>query len=336
VALKFKVAGKTDIGLVRSGNEDFLHLDKEHQVFAVCDGMGGHQAGEVASMTASQILSVAFDSFRDELMADPDLALDRSLPKSGELLLKSIRLANRQIYNKASANLNMSGMGTTVVAVALEGNLMSVAHVGDSRAYRVEERRLAPLTMDHSWVAEMRQKQMLGADEELEGVGKNVITRALGVRENVEIDYRLITVAPGDKFMLCSDGLCGFADDEDIHDVTAKSGDIERMCKDLVQLANDRGGADNVTVIGIEILETGESSFNEIEVFTLPAEGQELLDVEDRWLSRIDKHLQQDSAGPPSKSKGRGGGSSRFWLFLIFVLFIVVAFVVIKFMSTGE
>ena len=171
--------------------------------------MGGHQAGEVASQSASQTIRTIFTHIYNELLADPDLSLNQPLPPSGALLVKSIRLANREIHNRSASDPSMSGMGTTVVAVALEDNMMSVAHVGDSRAYRLEERQLVPLTTDHSWVAEMQAKQISPTESGMSKIGKNVITRALGVRENVEVDYRLVKVKPGETFVLCSDGLCG-------------------------------------------------------------------------------------------------------------------------------
>ena len=152
MSIKLTIYGKTDKGLVRSGNEDYLHLDNQNHVYAVCDGMGGHQAGEVASMTASQILQTTFDNLREKMLQDPLIRLSRSLPENGELLLKAIRLANRAIVTKAMLDTSLSGMGTTIVAVTFDNDMMSVAHVGDSRAYQIEEKQLKPLTTDHSWV----------------------------------------------------------------------------------------------------------------------------------------------------------------------------------------
>ena len=188
MASEYIVVGRTDRGLVRPGNEDYLHLDDKNAVYAVCDGMGGHQAGEVASMTASETIRVLFDQFHDDLLRDERLSPGRTLPPGGDLLLRSIRLANRQIYNRAAADSLLSGMGTTVVAVAFQDDLMSIAHVGDSRAYRLEERQLQPLTRDHSWVSEMQANHNLSEKDSTSFVGRNVITRALGVRETVEVD----------------------------------------------------------------------------------------------------------------------------------------------------
>ena len=332
VPLIHKVVGKTDQGLVRLGNEDYLHLDEKNAVYAVCDGMGGHQAGEIASMTASETIRTLFDHFRNDLLNDSRLSLDRTLLPSGELLLKSIRLANREIYTKAATDPALAGMGTTIVAVAFEGDVMSVAHVGDSRAYRLNAKKLQPLTKDHSWVSEMQQNHQLSEEEALSVVGKNVITRALGVRENVEIDYRLIKVKPGDIYILCSDGLSGFADDEDIFAVVDKArSDVKRIVDDLVQLANDRGGADNVTVVVIEIKQVDSPQIPEVEVFTLPEESQELMAAEDEWLTKVTAFKAERSQ---RQQKPQAGSSlSKFLLTVIFVVFVILAGVFIYFQS---
>ena len=327
--LQVKVVGKTDVGLIRPGNEDYLHLDEKSQVYAVCDGMGGHQAGEVASMTASATIRQAFSRFGSELLEDPALNIGRTLPPSGELLLKAIRLANRAIYNRALLDIELSGMGTTVVAVALEADIMSICHVGDSRAYRLRERDLEPLTRDHSWVAEIQASQNLSPEEANSVVGKNVITRALGVREAVEVDYRIIKVKPGDKFLLCSDGLCGFADDDEILEVAGKHlDDLNKLADALIQMANDRGGSDNVTVVAIEIAEVKPSPLPEVDVFTLAAETQDTLDAEDRWLDRL---AELDAAEDETGSSD-GRGVSKLVLLTIFLVFVAVAILIVWFL----
>lgn len=329
MALQYKAVGRTHVGMVRPGNEDTLHIDRENNVLAVCDGMGGHQAGEVASQSASQTIRTIYTHLHNELLADPDLELGQTLPPSGALLVKAIRLANREIHNRSVSDPALSGMGTTVVAVALEDNVMSVAHVGDSRAYRLEERQLTPLTTDHSWVAEMAAKQMSPEDgQELGSIGKNVITRALGVRENVEVDYRLVKVKAGDTFVLCSDGLCGFAEDDEIFAVAEKAnGDLKQIVDDLIQMANDRGGADNVTVLAFTIEDTSPSSLEEIEVHTFDSESPELLEVEDAWLKRMVNYriTTTEEEPPPVKDDP----PNRFFLMIIFVAFAALAAAII-------
>lgn len=306
MSLVCKAVGKTDIGLVRTGNEDYLQLDPQNNVFAVFDGMGGHAAGEVASMTAAEIISTSFSHFQRELLEDETLAFGRTVPDTGTILVKSIRLANREIYNRAQTDSALSGMGTTVVALSLEADYMSIAHVGDSRAYRIEDRELVQLTTDHSWVQEMQDSQRIDLSEADVSVGKNVITRALGVRHDVEVDYRLIKVKAGDKFMLCSDGLCGFADNDEIFDVIKRAeGNIEKIADLLVKMANDRGGMDNVTIAVVEIEEVDDSLIEECEAFTVSAESPELLRIEDLWLQKINTKRQEiaEMDDKPSEEK---------------------------------
>jgi len=205
--------------------------------------------------------------------------------------------------------------------------MMSVAQVGDSRAYKLEEKEITPLTKDHSWVAEIQESQNLSAEEASSVVGKNVITRALGVRENVEVDCRVVNAVPGDVFILCSDGLCGFADDDEIFDVASKSrNNLQQMTADLVQMANDRGGSDNVTVLAIAIVEVDETPLPEIEVFTQGAESERTLKAEDRWLQKLAEYDAAEKAEPPDKPE-KGGNTML--LIGIFVIFAIVTVLIV-------
>jgi len=326
------VVGKTDLGLVRPGNEDYLHLDPGHNVYAVCDGMGGHQAGEVASMTAAQTIAQAFGNYFDKLAADESLALDRTVPPGGDVLVKAIRLANRSIYHRSLEEESLSGIGTTVVAVAFEADMMSVAHVGYSRAYRLDKRELVPLTKDHSWLVEMQESQHISEEEASSFVSKNVITRALGVKDTVEVDYRLVRVKPGEIFILCSDGLCGFADNDEIFDVATRNRtDLDKMTRDLIQMANDRGGSDNVSVIAIQVLESAESELPEVEVFTVPPESDAILQAEDKWVRRFWEETNSDRVEPQQAASA----PNKWVLIGLFVLFVLIAAVIII-MSQGK
>ena len=324
--LEVTAFGRTDVGLVRTGNEDYLALADDQQLYLVCDGMGGHQAGEVASMTAADTITKAFSHYERELLADQRLALGRTLPPRAELLTKSVRLANRAVHQTAVSDPNLAGMGTTVVAIAFEADTLAVCHVGDSRAYRLNERALEPLTRDHSWVQEIQEAQNLSAEEASSVVGKNIITRALGVRENVEADLRIVKVTPGDLFLLCSDGLCGFADDDEIFDVaTRHRDDLKKMCDSLVQMANDRGGADNVTVLAVKVEEASESPLPELEAITFEAESPETLEAEDEWLEKLAEVPDEEE----DEESGGGSSHSRLIVLLIFALFAVAAVVII-------
>lgn len=327
--LVLKAAGRTDVGLVRPGNEDFLYLDDKHHLYVVCDGMGGHQAGEVASMSAVEMIETCHHNFADELLADARLEIGKPVPDTVDLLLRAVRLANRDIYLKSAENTSMSGMGTTVVAVTFEHDLVGVVHVGDSRAYRLDKKQLVPLTEDHSWVSEMQATHNISQREAESLVGKNVITRALGVRDTVEVDCRLVRIKPGDTLILCSDGLCGFADDDEIFDVANRvRDDLDKIVDSLIQLANDRGGNDNVTVIAIRVEEATETDIPEVKVFTVASESPELLTVEDEWIAKIREHQSEQNASPKRAVKKKAG-VNRFLLVLIFAAFAVIAWLII-------
>jgi serine/threonine protein phosphatase PrpC len=328
VPLQFKVAGKTDVGLVRSANEDCLHLDEKNRVFMICDGMGGHQAGEVASMMAADIVDIVFNHFQSEILSDEHLSVGQPVPQGGEILLRAIRLANRAIFNTAVEKPTLLGMGTTVVALVLEGDTLSVAHVGDSRAYQIAERSIEPLTVDHSWIAEIRQNQNISEEEAASVVGKNVITRALGVRETVEVDYRLLKVKAGDKFLICSDGLCGFADDDEIFfAINRARNDNERIVQDLVQMANDHGGADNVTVAFLEVIDAPPSDIEMLERLTIPAETKTALEAEDAWLEKINAFTIRRESNSASKAPEKP--ANKVVVAAIFAAFILIAVLII-------
>lgn len=326
---KIIVSGKSDKGLVRTGNEDYLHIDEPNNVVAVCDGMGGHNAGEVASMTASVILEQVFNSYKKEISEAGELGVGKRLPENSDLLLKAVRLANHAIVYKAETNREYAGMGTTIVGVTFDDDLMSVIHVGDSRAYKVEPSKLIPLTTDHSWVAEIQKTQNLTEEEASEVVGKNIITRALGVKETVEVDCHLRRVKKGDKFLLCSDGLCGYADDDEIFETIRGIDDNDKIVNDLIQMANDRGGADNVTIAVVEIDSVKKSNLPEIDVFTLPEETEELSASQQSWVEKI----LDESKKKAQKESAEEVKSSKMPLIIIFVAFVIAAGLFLYFMK---
>ncbi|MDF1545798.1 MAG: Stp1/IreP family PP2C-type Ser/Thr phosphatase [bacterium] len=326
-----RAVGLTDVGLVRSGNEDCYYTNAEDGIHIVCDGMGGHQAGEVASLAACSLVGASFSAFRKGLLNDQRLFTGQDLPPSGELLVRSIRLANRYIRNKSAEDSSLAGMGTTIVAIALEDDNLSIAHVGDSRAYRIDEESLTALTRDHSWVAELQKTSDMSEEEAGSIVGKNVITRALGVRDTVEVDYHLIKTKPGDRFLLCSDGLCGFATDEEMF-TECKRGDssLSEIAKRLVEFANSKGGNDNSTVVLVEITEISETRTEPIEPVNCGEESTDILNAGDDWLQKILPALEKQADAEETESEPEQN-SNKTMLIIMFAVFILVAALIMIF-----
>ena len=324
--ISHKSFGKTDVGLVREKNEDTLFMDKENGIYVVCDGMGGHSAGEVASQTTVNLFKTVFDNYQKELLEEDNLLpITETLPPKGNLLLKIIRLANRSIYRQAIDNSSQSGMGTTVAAVALEDDFISIAHVGDSRIYLLNETGLKPLTEDHSFIVEAQKTSDMTEKELSKIYGKNVITRALGVKDTVQIDYSLHKLNKSDRLILCSDGLCGFATDKEIFDTTVKNNkNLESIVNSLIKLAIDKGGKDNVTVVGVEITDLIKTVQEPIEPFTIEDESPETLSRSDHWLQMIMTNSDSDK----NDSK-KDSGPNKFLLFSIFAAFIIIAATII-------
>jgi len=234
-------AGATDTGHKRRRNEDAYVL--EPPLFAVADGMGGHQAGEVASRIAAAAL-------REDVE-----------PSGGpERVEALIREANRRIWQHSTEDVTASGMGTTVTVALVEGDLVTIGHVGDSRAYRVRDRRIEQLTDDHSLAAELERSGKLSAEEARSHPQRSVITRALGTEPDVEIDTFTVEGRPGDLYLLCSDGLSSMVDDAGILEVLeGRRGSLDTAARELVRAANRSGGEDNITVVCFELGADGET-----------------------------------------------------------------------------
>jgi protein phosphatase len=320
-----KSTGKTDIGLVRTTNEDAIKLLPDHRLFIVCDGMGGHNAGEVASSSACEIIGSLYSGSYDRLLKDEQLKLPRIFPPSTDVLTKTVRIANHDIHRRASANPSLAGMGTTIVAVAVEQDIMTLLHVGDSRIYHFREKNLTPLTVDHSWAAELEQSEQISAEEAKNLVNRNVITRALGVKDSVEIDVAVRKIAEGDIYMLCSDGLCGFVDDPDIKDVIKGcNGDLEKIVSRLVQMANERGGMDNVSVVALRIDgKIEKSDLQELATVTVDGEPVEYYPAEEQWAASaaapVESNDEEESPDP-------SGGHGKYAAFAVIIVAIIVVF----------
>jgi serine/threonine protein phosphatase PrpC len=225
-------AGRTDAGRRRRRNEDAYVVAPP--LFAVADGMGGAQAGEVAARLAT----AAFHEYHeaDELEAEQRVAA-------------IIKEANRRIYERARGDTEVSGMGTTVTAALVEGGRIVIGHVGDSRAYRLRGGRLEQLTDDHSLVADLVRGGRISPEEAEIHPQRSVITRALGTDPEVDVDSQAVDAEAGDVYLLCSDGLTTMVADDEILDIVGRAKSLEHAGKDLVKAANRRGGEDNITVV---------------------------------------------------------------------------------------
>ncbi len=256
LAGKIKIAEITDVGMVRDHNEDAIGSNADVGLLVLADGMGGYNAGEVASGIAVQtITELAVEGASREERNDVD-------PHSGMMrqsivLRDAIARANKIIYQTAQSQSHCEGMGTTLVAAMFYDNRISIAHVGDSRAYRLRGGVFEQLTMDHSLLQELVDRGFYSEEEAQRSTNRNYVTRALGVEPSVEVEVQEFDVLPGDVYLLCSDGLPDMVEDEDIH-LTIKTfnASLDVVGQQLVQLTNDHGGRDNVSIMLAEVTDT--------------------------------------------------------------------------------
>ena len=230
------VGAKSDVGRVREANEDSYLVHEP--LFVVADGMGGHTAGDVASSTAVEIISEGSD---------------QASPENPDTLATLIRNANAAIYEKSSQDPSLRGMGTTCTLVLLDGAQAHIAHVGDSRAYLLRDGRLRQVTEDHTLVARMVKEGRLQPEEAEHHPQRSIITRALGVDADVEVDLDRLELREGDRLVMCSDGLSSMVDDEIIQRTALEAPDPQSAADALVQQALEAGGEDNVTVVVIDV-----------------------------------------------------------------------------------
>ncbi len=251
--MEIKSHGSTHVGKQRQHNEDAFLVADEAKLYLVADGMGGHAAGEIASRIAVDSISEFILHTREDDGTWPH-AYDEQFKRSTNRLMAAVRLANTRVLEAMRKDARLRGMGTTVVACMADDDIMSVAHVGDSRAYLIREGRLSRLTNDHSWVFEQVQAGMLTEEEAEKHPLRNVITRALGGALSVSPDASEVTSKPGDVYLLCSDGLTGMVPEDEILRVVNENDDLERACQELIDRANERGGLDNVTAILVKTI----------------------------------------------------------------------------------
>jgi protein phosphatase len=253
--MKIRYAAKTDVGMKRTHNEDYFSLIEDEQLFLVADGMGGHASGEVASKMAAETIGEFYQRTREDEDATWPYKMDRSLSYVENRLVCAIKLANLRIFETSCRDIRYKGMGTTLVSTMVSGDKAYVGHVGDSRVYRVRQGQITQLTRDHSLLEDYKEaKPDMTEEEERNFPHKNVITRALGMRESVQVDIKAHQIQSGDMFVLCSDGLSGMVPDDQILYITANAKSLERAVAELVDAANRAGGTDNVTTLLLQCL----------------------------------------------------------------------------------
>jgi serine/threonine protein phosphatase PrpC len=242
--------GRTDVGRRRKINEDSFLVSPEASLYAVCDGMGGHNAGEVASRMAIETIASFVEKSAVEKEITWPWGLDPALSFDANRLRTAIKLANARVFQAADNREELAGMGTTVVAAVVSGDTMTVGSAGDSRCYLVRGNRLLQLTRDDSWVSAALGEGILNSDDVEHHPLRNVITKAVGARDSIDIDTIEHKLEPADVVLLCSDGLHGMINDQELARVLLPvPASLEQATARLVDAANEAGGRDNVSVV---------------------------------------------------------------------------------------
>ncbi len=253
---KIDFAERSDTGRIRDHNEDAIGSDGDIGLMVLADGMGGYNAGEVASGIAVQIVTeLATEAAAREDRADIDE--HSGLMRQSIILRDAVYRANKIIFQTAQSQTHCEGMGTTIVACMFFDNKVSIAHVGDSRAYRLRGGQFEQVTLDHSLLQELVDRGFYSAEEAQRSTNRNYVTRALGVEPTVEVEVHEHEVLPDDLYLLCSDGLPDMVEDEDIHlTISTFNASLDVVSQQLVELANNQGGRDNISVMLAQVIES--------------------------------------------------------------------------------
>lgn len=251
-----RAVGRTDVGRQRTANEDAMLVDDQLRLYLVCDGMGGHASGQVASELAVRTVAQALKS--EEQLADGE----------GHALVAALKAANRAVHERAQVDPACHNMGTTAVAVRIEDDLLHVCHCGDSRLYMLRGGKLNQLTRDHSLVNLYKDKPEL--EGQMGPAASNVIVRAIGLEEDVDIDHRVLAMEDGDIYLLCCDGLTDLVEDWMIREIMTSGETLEVMSENLVRAANVNGGTDNITVLLVDVHTDEDAIEREIEAKEYP------------------------------------------------------------------
>ena len=243
--MNYEFCAHTHPGLLRGNNEDAVAFDDTCGLALLADGMGGYNAGEVAS-------SMAIDIIRAELTPWLIEAGQPSVRELRRALSASVHKANQEVLTAARGNANYAGMGTTLVVAVFQDERLLVAHIGDSRCYRLRQHQLVQITRDHSLLQEQIDAGIITPEQAAVSVHRNLVTRALGIEDNVAVDISEFAVEPGDLYLLCSDGLSDMVDDGGIAELLTPAATLEYKAQQLVGAANARGGRDNITVLLVQ------------------------------------------------------------------------------------
>ena len=258
---KLEVTGLSDVGRKRSHNEDSIGSDTGIGLAVLADGMGGYRAGEVASAMAVNAIMEEIRNGLKVLKKHGEVDDESGFARESLLVKEAITRANETIHKAAISQPQCQGMGTTVVTAMFYDDRMTIAHVGDSRLYRLRENVLEQITVDHSLLQELIDKGFYTPEEAKHSLNKNLVTRAMGIEGTVVPDVQEEAAVPGDIYLLCSDGLTDMVEDEQIRQTMEKhAGDLDRAADELVLVANENGGKDNVSVVLVKVLKPFPSS----------------------------------------------------------------------------
>jgi len=293
--MKLEMVGLTDVGISRQNNEDSFGIFNNLKLGMICDGMGGHQAGALASHIAVEMIKMVFhepgkfpiEKITEDLDVDHRAIIARTVA--------GIRLANRKIVNLAAKNADWRGMGTTVSAISFENGCAVIGHVGDSRIYRIRDRELVQLTEDHSWVNELIQDKEIKQEDARYFEQKNVITRALGMAPTVKVDLRIEPVAANDIYLLCSDGLSNSLNDDLLQAITVNYQDnLKLAAENLIHMARQVDGSDNITVVLLKVIDAGNrrQELKPLKI-TIPHETGKIAALENRLLKQENSILKR-------------------------------------------
>ncbi|MBI2336000.1 MAG: Stp1/IreP family PP2C-type Ser/Thr phosphatase [Deltaproteobacteria bacterium] len=246
--------GMSNVGMKRTQNEDSYLVNDSLNLYFIADGMGGHVGGEYASRLAVTTIEEVMGHFVQDPEATVISGVNSVGSELGDQIRFAIREASRRIYEEATANAALRGMGTTAVGVMVDDSRGYFANVGDSRAYLIRDREIMQITKDHSLVGEQVREGIIGEEEAKVHKLKNIITRSVGFQEEVEADIETVSLKNDDIIMLCSDGLSNQVKDAEIYEILSKL-DLPTGCKRLIDLANSRGGDDNITLVVLQVHE---------------------------------------------------------------------------------